>query len=599
VRALVRVRLREASGGGQFDHDVYVKGVGLGYFGDHSRALAAALPEFLPEFYGMRGGLLFRRWMDDRRRIEQPAPGELDGLADRIGAYVHARQQRLAVEEDRAPSRAGVPEEVVKLMAGCFGRLALPARALLHPWARRLLRPEEPSVIDGSMSLRQWFRAGAHGLAEALVKVDYDERAFSNQDTVVDELYSYDAVFDLAGAAVDFSLGSDQPSLEARFEDRLRCAYEGRADRAVPAARWLLYQLVLARTQIDFLQEALAVRRGSPADQAAQRAEADQVAEAADRGRRAMARFEQRYLAGLFLSDVAGTPDGPLCAIDIDGVLETVSLGYSSATPLGVLSLRALLCHGYRPLLATGRSLGEVRDRCLAYGLEGGVAEYGAVVYDRLHDRVIELLTEEQQRELDGLRAALSRIENVRIDAGHQRSIRASTGDPGGRRRPLPAQLADEVLAAQDLGGEVRVVRGDAQTDFVVRGVDKGRGLQVLLDALGETSAGVGAKPLALAVGDTEFDLPMLALARMAAAPANADQPVRDADVPIMAGDCQQGLARAVGRLLGHYPGKCTLCAAGHLDRESELLLAVLSAQAEVRWGKLRPAARLVSLLVR
>jgi hypothetical protein len=66
-----------------------------------------------------------------------------------------------------------------------------------------------------------------------------------------------------------------------------------------------------------------------------------------------------------------------------------------------------------------------------------------------------------------------------------------------------------------------------------------------------------------------------------------------------MAGDCQQGLARAVGRLLGHYPGKCTLCAAGHLDRESELLLAVLSAQAEVRWGKLRPAARLVSLLVR
>jgi hydroxymethylpyrimidine pyrophosphatase-like HAD family hydrolase len=602
VRALVRLRLREAGGGdggGEFDHHVYVKGVGLGYFGDHSRALADALPEFLPELYGIRGGLLFRRWMDDRSRIEQPGPEELDQVADRIADYVHARHRRLAVEEDRAPRRAGVPQEVVKLMAGCFGRLALPARSLLHPWARRLLRVEEPSVIDGSMSLRQWFRAGATGLAEGLVKVDYDERAFSNQDTVVDELYSYDAVFDLAGAAVDFSIGSGEPSLEARFEDRLRCAYEARAGHSVPAARWLLYQLVLATTQIDFLQEALAVQRGRSADPAGLRPAADEVAAAADRGRRAMARFEQRYLARLFLNDIAETADGPLCALDIDGVLETVTIGYSSSTPLGVLSLRALLRHGYRPVLATGRSLDEVRDRCFAYGLEGGVAEYGAVAYDHRRDRVIELLTEEQRRKLDGLRAALRQIENVQIDDGHQRAVRASTGDPGGRRRHLPARLADEVVAAQDLTGDVRVVHGDAQTDFVVKGVDKGRGLRVLLDALGGTGAGGEAKPLALAVGDTESDLPMLAQARMTAAPANADQSLRDAGVPIMVGDCQQGLARAVGKLVGHAPGGCPLCAAGHLDRESKLLLAVLSAQSEVRWGKLRPAARLVPLLVR
>jgi len=599
VRALVRVRLREAGGGGEFDHHVYVKGVGLGYFGDHSRALADALPEFLPELYGIKGGLLFRRWMDDRSRIEQPGPEELDQVADRIADYVHVRNRRLAVEEDRAPRRAGVPQEVVKLMAGCFGRLALPARPLLHPWARRLLRVAEPSVIDGSMSLRQWFRAGARGLAEGLVKVDYDERAFSNQDTVVDELYSYDAVFDLAAAAVDFSIGSGEPSLEARFEDRLKCAYEVRAGHSVPAARWLLYQLVLATTQIDFLQEALAVQRGRSADPAGLRQYADEVAAAADRGRRAMARFEQRYLARLFLNDTAGTPDGPLCALDIDGVLETVTIGYSSSTPLGVLSLRALLRHGYRPLLATGRSLGEVRDRCFAYGLEGGVAEYGAVAYDHRRDRVIELLTEEQRRKLDRLRAALRRIENVQIDDGHQRAVRASTGDPGGRRRHLPARLADEVVAAQDLTGEVRVVHGDAQTDFAVKGVDKGRGLRVLLDALGGTAGGGEAKPLALAVGDTESDLPMLALARMTAAPANADQRLRDAGVPIMAGDCQQGLARAVGKLVGHAPGGCSLCAAGHLDRESKLLLAVLSAQSEVRWGKLRPAVRLVTLLVR
>ena len=44
-------------------------------------------------------------------------------------------------------------------------------------------------------------------------------------------------------------------------------------------------------------------------------------------------------------------------------------------------SLGIPIMHGYQPVLATGRSLDEVRDRCTAYGLAGGVAEYGAFVY--------------------------------------------------------------------------------------------------------------------------------------------------------------------------------------------------------------------------
>ena len=43
-----------------------------------------------------------------------------------------------------------------------------------------------------------------------------------------------------------------------------------------------------------------------------------------------------------------------------------------SCTPLGVLCLRALVCHGYRPILATGRSLDEVRDRVDAIGTVDG-----------------------------------------------------------------------------------------------------------------------------------------------------------------------------------------------------------------------------------
>ena len=102
-----------------------------------------------------------------------------------------------------------------------------------------------------------------------------------------------------------------------------------------------------------------------------------------------------------------------------------------------------------------------------------------------------------------------------------------------------------------------------------------------------------------MAVGDTELDLPMLGLARMAFAPANADKKVREAGVEVTSGDCQQGLARAVARLVGHYPGTCPICAAPAQNPDSELLLAVLSAQSAARWAKLLPAARLARLLRR
>jgi hydroxymethylpyrimidine pyrophosphatase-like HAD family hydrolase len=602
ARALIRVRLREAANGREFDHHVYAKGVGLGYFGDHSRAVAGALSEFFPEFYGLRHGLLFRCWLEDRHRVVGATrPGELDDLADRIGSYVRARHQRLGVGEDPAPRTGGVSLQVVKLMARSFGRVALPSRVLLRPWTRRLLRLNDASVIDGSMSPGQWFRVGARGSTAPLLKVDYDERAFSNQDTVVDELYSYDPVFDLAGAAADFAITSNQPSLESCFEDRLRLAYETGGGLKVPGERWLLYQLVHAASHIDFLQEALEVRQGfGGSDEGpVSTLEREAVARATDGSRRAMARFEQRYLAGLLLGDAGGEGEGPLCAIDIDGVLETAPLGYSSATPLGVRCLRALIRHGYRPVLASGRSLDEIRDRCVAYHLQGGVAEYGAVVYDHVHDRVIELLTDEQRLVLDGLRSALSHVRGVQIDAGYQRAIRASLEDASGARRPLPTQLANDVLRAEGLVDRVRLVRGYAQTDFATAEVDKAAGIQVLLRAAGRGREGDDEKPLAFAVGDTALDLPMLRLARMAFAPANADRHVREAGVDIVRGACQQGLAHAVGKLLGHRPGGCRVCAVPPLDGESELLFAVLSAQAAGRWGKLLHAGKLATLLMR
>src|SRR5204863_4375402 len=95
---------------------------------------------------------------------------------------------------------------------------------------------------------------------------------------------------------------------------------------------------------------------------------------------------------------------GPLCAIDIDWVLEARWLCFPAPSPQGMLAIRALTSHGYRPVIASGRSLGEVRERCAHYGMAGGVAEYGAAVYDHLSGRARGLLEDGEQRLMDELR---------------------------------------------------------------------------------------------------------------------------------------------------------------------------------------------------
>src|SRR5207248_10095487 len=109
---------------------------------------------------------------------------------------------------------------------------------------------------------------------------------------------------------------------------------------------------------------------------------------------RAMASIYQRYFAGLFASDLVPHGSGPLCAIDIDGVLETRWLSFPALAPAGAQALRTLNRHGYRVILVTGRSLSEFRERCATYRLTGGVAEYGAALHEQLSGNELSLLVE-------------------------------------------------------------------------------------------------------------------------------------------------------------------------------------------------------------
>jgi hypothetical protein len=523
ARARFSVVLLDRRTGESERREIMAEGAGLGYLGRHALAVAGALPDQVPHVYGFADGLLYRDWLPSG-----PVTGTGQRLAEVVAGYVNARRQALpapAASVDRLGGRDTVWEVAGRLLSGQFGPLALAARPiLLNPLMRRLLRVGQPTVLDGKTDPRHWLADPA--AAGGLRKTDFYQRSFGHLD-----LTCYDPVCDLAGAA------ADPPSDE--FQALLRAAYHRASGQPVDSERWLLYRLA----QLWRLRYAGDLDRY-------------QVA------RRSAAAIHD-YLAGEYLSGLPPAA-GPLCAIDLDGVLECDRLGYPATSPTGVLALRALIAHGYRPVLATGRSVPEVRDRCIAFGLAGGVAEYGCAI---VHDgQVIDLRPPEARELLSQIRTELAGCPGVRVDPRYAYTVRAAS--PGG---PLPPGLLARIGALADPA--VQVIQGHGQTDISATGADKGSALAALAARLGDPSC-------ALAVGDTPPDLPMLARASLARAPRNARLGDGGKQVEQKRSAYQAGLSQACGELIGHQPGRCWDCRPPAFSARTRAVLAILDLRA-------------------
>jgi hydroxymethylpyrimidine pyrophosphatase-like HAD family hydrolase len=521
VHARYAVEVSDLLNGSRRGLDIAAEGAGLGYLGQQAVGVAMRLEGLVPTVYGFEEGLLYRDWLYPPQR-----PLDEATTADVVAHYVARRRQALPAEADPTPAMRGRDpawEVAAKQLSHAYGPLAPVARThLLEGLTRRLMRPQHTSVVDGATDTKRWLPDPAQG--DHWTKVDFHQRAFSNL-----EVACYDAAFDLAGAV------GDPPSRE--FRGRLLTAYHRETGELVDRERWLLYLLShhwgsLEAGEID--NDVLARRS------------ADAVHE---------------YLAECYLQDLHAV-EGPLCAIDLDGVLETERHGFAASGPTGASALRSLISHGYRPVLATGRSLVDARDRCTAFGLSGAVAEYGAVVYD--HGRgVSEDLRNEAETELiDCVRDELAR-QGLVVDPGHRYAVRAR--HDGG---PLPSGLVERTPL---LGHpELQLVHGEGQTDVVVRRLDKAAGLDRLRTRLGEPRC-------AFAIGDSMSDLSMLRMADMARAPRNADPRLRTAGIAVTRRAYQAGLLDACSSLLGHRAGSCAQCQAPPLPRRTRELLAALS----------------------
>jgi hydroxymethylpyrimidine pyrophosphatase-like HAD family hydrolase/membrane-associated phospholipid phosphatase len=530
--ARIAARLRDRESGRETGVELYAEGVGAGYFGRHALAVAERLPERVPPTYGVRDGLLFRDWLPEPSRLTpQRLRDERDAVADTIACYVEGRSRRLASDEDvtlRLGGREAAWEHVGQMLGHAFGAARQFVRPVTYAAARRLARVDRPSVGDGRTSPWEWFGDDPARLR----KVGFQQRAASNAG-----FQSCDPVFDLADAAA-----AAEAAGETGFEAALRRRYETLTGTTVDAERWVLYRLL----------HHLGEYRSALREAAAAPPHADAAFERALGLERTMARVQREYLAEHFLADLDPSADGALCALDIDGVLETRWVAFPALAPAGGLALRGLHAHGYRPVLVSGRSLQEVRARCAAYRLPGAVGEYGAVLYDHRSGREHSLLTSADEQALSALRRALEDRDGVFLDPAYRHCVRVHRlGSDGGRGGLAPEAIA-AALAEAGVEERVRVVPGALQTDFVPAGVDKGRGLTALTDLL-------GGPPVAMAVGDSAADLPMLDLAASAFAPANAAPELRGR-ARVLRAPYGAGLLAAVRSLVGHR--SCHACCA-------------------------------------
>ena len=558
---------------------------GVGYYARHRELVARRLAPYLPVVYGVEKGVLVREWIVDSQN-----PASSVDEADAMSTYVFARARALATPEDmsiRLSGRAAAWELAAHLIGQAFGRLWPVIRPLAHSTARRLLQVNSPAVIDGRTGLTRWLFVPSGDGRVLAAKASFGAGSFTNMDSCC-----YDPIYDLAMPAADRSVLDGEVGSEPPFGTLLRDAFERQSQAPVGAERWLLYRLLRLDSQraaLDKLWPALAAGTLSTTERSAVYDEwglAHLSRSIAFERRvlveRAMSRCIQEYFAEVYLRDLRPPEVGPVCAIDIDGVLEGSWLSVPAIGPSGALAVRALLQHGWRPLLATGRSAAQLAERCHNYRLAGGVAEYGAVVYDSRLGSFDSSADSSEVNLMLQLAKTLRGMPDVFVEPGWRHVVRASRLDDRGLARPLRPEDVDVALRAVSADGRIGVVRART-TDFTVARLNKATGLVAWL-ARHESQVGGHESSLQFAVGDSLSDLPMLELAHSAFAPASADRTlIRAAEraevhLRVARAPYGRGLFEAVTEVLRHRPGDCTQCAMEAMAPETALLLTALAA---------------------
>jgi hydroxymethylpyrimidine pyrophosphatase-like HAD family hydrolase len=531
LKRVYEVQVRHRLGGSETRY-VIAKSVGWGWLGYHAFAVAQRLSRFLPPVLGLRDGVLYTEWLPSVGTTDEVGRNH---LVRALAGYTATRVKELALERDPSPDLARADQHKGSaLLAEALSRAYgwKPAALLRRPRIRRELTRlscSHPTLIDGKMRPQEWIVCGPD-----LVKTDFEHHGLGKT-----ELNITDPGYDLADAILQFRLSPDE-------ERALIGEYVALSGDARVEARLFLHKLLAGLWTMHGALDNLADARLSPRHR--------ELNEQYLNARTFLTVHTTRRCAALCDPAPAVRWGSPLLVLDIDGVLDKLIFGFPSTTAAGIEAMSLIHRHDVAVALDTARTLAEVKEYCAAYGLVGGVAEYGAVVWDGATDRERVLVRDESLEQIDRAKAALRRIPGVFLDEAYRYSIRAHAFERG-TTVPLPTLLVRNLLA--DIGADrVAFHQTFVDTTILPREIDKGRGLTALLHLAGQT----GTKTIA--VGDSDADLPMFAAAGRSFAPSHLScrSSARLLGCRIMNRPFQPGLLQAVRSVVHPHGGRCDRC---------------------------------------
>jgi len=493
--------------------NILFKSVGWGWLGYHAYLIGTRLADFVPPVVGLRNGFIITEWIESSTAPEVPAT---DAMVEMLGAYIGARCRRLPLSGDcRFESRTyrwTGTDEIMRILRSVYGRylnrLKMPAlrNELFKYVAAR------PTLIDGKIEPEEWIRARDH-----VYKIDFEHHNFGGAEPDL-----VDPAYDLAAAIFEFALTSEA-------EEKLLQLYEQKsADRTIDE-RMLIHKILYGSRVMRHSMEKAASGKDRQKNNT-------RFLRARDFLIYSMTDFCARLVDAappVAWSDL-------LFFMDVDGVFDQELLGFPHATQSALQALSLLRSYGYSVVLNTGRSVQHVRRYCNAYGLPGGIAEFGAVFVDNVRGCETRLIDSTGAHELGQCREAIQKLPGVFIDNDYEYSIRAYRC----RDRQMVGLQADELRSLLKTSGYAHLTylcRGP-DSYIVQRRTGKARALQFVRREAGVTPV--------TAIGDSKYDVGMLKAAEFAYAPANCSPAVRElakeGHCRIMKQPFQNGLLEAV-----------------------------------------------------
>lgn len=522
---------------------VVVKSVGWGWLGYHAYLAGIRLQEFVPQVLGLRQGMLISEWIEAQ---ERPEPSGIR-VAERVAGYAAERVRLLSLAEYAPQS------EMTASVTGCYA-LARLLRGVYPPYLRRLkmgalwrrLRAyatPQPAFIDGKLGAGEWLSDG-----QRVLKIDYEHHGFGNPaPNVVD-------------AAYDLALACEEWNLSAEAEKRLLEKFTRLTGDERAGKRVALYKLVCGHQAAELARFQVG-RARTQAEST--KYEAAHI-EACNFLTYSMARFcgEEfaRRSAQAKDSQAGDLQSGPMQAgsaewqkrlffLDLDGCFDSAWSFFAHTTASGMAALEMLHRNGYSVVLNTGRPVAHVRQYCSAYGMAGGIAEYGCVFVDHARGRETVLIDDKSREQMAWLRARLSGMQGIYLDPTYEVAIRAYQ-IKNGQALCLPQELLDETLRDFPL---MTALPSAVDVYFVPKTAGKGAATMRVMEEL------VVEREATAAMGDTESDLPMLECVGRAYVPGNASKTMADRArkrrYRVLGGQFQRGFLQAVCDLTGEAQG--------------------------------------------